>query len=256
MKIATWNVNSIHAREDQILDWLEQQQPDVLCLQETKTTDQEFPEDGIGDLGYDFVYTGQRSYNGVAILAKDELTQVKKGLPDDDDASDKRFIAATINGVRIISVYVPNGQDLSSDKYPYKLDWLARLRAYLDASEDPKSPLIMCGDYNICPHDQDAWDAAERPNDLFSSPPERAAFQRLLDWGLTDSFYHLHPEPKNYTWWDYRGGSWERNRGLRIDHLLVTQPILAKVKEVTIHRKVRANPAPSDHVPVLLELNP
>lgn len=254
MKIATWNVNSLRAREDLVLDWVERNQPDILCLQETKVTDQEFPEDAFGDLHYDVVYTGQASYNGVAIAAKEEITAVEKGLPGDGPGADKRFIAATIAGLRVASVYVPNGQSLTSDKYPFKLEWLARLAGWLESSASRTAPLIVGGDYNIAPLDGDVWNPEERVNGLFVSEPERAAFAQLLEWGLTDALIHFDPAPKQYTWWDYRAGSWERNHGMRIDHLLITQPVLARAKGVTIDRKARGLEGPSDHVPVILEL--
>lgn len=255
MKLATWNVNSLRAREDQVLDWIETEAPDILCMQETKVTDQEFPEDAFGDLGYDVMYFGQPAYNGVAIASKEEPSRVMRGLPGDPEDADRRLIAATIAGVRVLSVYVPNGQSIGTDKYAYKLDWLERLRAFLSADSTPEDPIVVCGDLNIAPADVDVWNPAERAGSLFVSGPERRAFSALIEWGLVDAFRHFHPTEKRYSWWDYRAGSFERNRGMRIDHLLVSRPVLARGTSVTIDRRTRALEAPSDHVPVVMELS-
>jgi exodeoxyribonuclease-3 len=255
VKIASWNVNSLRAREDLVLDWIDEHQPDVLCMQETKLTDQEFPEDAFGDAGYDVVYFGQRAYNGVAIATKHELKDVVRGFAGAGADDDRRLIAATINGVRIIDIYLPNGQELGSDKYQFKLGWIEGLLELLKSGPGPDTPLLVCGDYNIAPIDLDVWDAVERNGGLFVSKAERDGFQRLLDWGLTDAFRHFEPKAlKAYSWWDYRAGSWERNRGMRIDHFLITKPLLARAKSVTIHRAMRGKPQPSDHVPVVLEI--
>lgn len=254
MKIASWNVNSLRAREDQVLDWLESNRPDVLCMQELKMVDQEFPTDAFGDLGYDVAFFGQRAYNGVAIASRDDLVDVVRGFPGDSPDAERRLLAATIGGIRIIDIYLPNGQELGSPKYEYKLRWLEQLLDFLRAGPGPDTPLLVCGDYNIAPLDLDIWDGNARDG-LFVSPPERQGFQRLLDWGLVDAFRHFHPsEPKQYTWWDYRAGGFERNKGMRIDHFLITRSLLARAKGVTIDRKLRANEQPSDHVPIVLEL--
>ncbi len=256
MKVATWNVNSLRMREDLVLDWIEAHRPDVLMLQETKVTDQEFPEDAFGDLDYDVVYFGQRSYNGVAIAAREELRDVVRGFPGDGPDADKRLIAATVGGVRFVDVYVPNGQALTSDKYPFKLAWLERLEAFLAQGPGPQAPLLLAGDFNIAPLDLDVPDPEARRDDLFVSPPERKAFARLLERGLTDVVRHFQPDaPRLYTWWDYRAGAWERNVGMRIDHILVTAPLLARARRVTIDRQMRGRESPSDHVPVVLELD-
>lgn len=254
VKIVTWNVNSLRAREDLVLDWMEEHDPDVVCMQETKLTDQEFPEDAFGDLDYDVVFCGQRAYNGVAIASHEVPADVEVGLPGDDKKSEKRLIAANVEGIRLVNVYVPNGKAIGSDKYEYKLKWLDRLVEYI-TEHDPTQPLVLCGDFNLCPEDRDAFDADERGEGLFCSPKERDRFRRLLDWGLTDAYRHFHPEPDNaYTWWDYRAGGWEKDHGMRIDHLLVTRPVLERATDVTIDKMMRGAEGPSDHVPVTLHL--
>lgn len=255
MRVTTWNVNSLNARKNIILDWIEEHQPDVLLLQETKSTDQEFPVDELGDLGYDCAYTGERTYNGVAICAKDAVDAVHKNLPGDAPDAPRRLISAQVRGIRFVSVYVPNGQSLDSDKYPYKLDWLARLGDYLTGLGAPTAPIIVSGDYNIAPTDAlDVWDPVAMQGGTHVSPPERAAFQALLDRGFTDAFRARHPGKKEFSWWDYRAGHLQKNYGLRIDLHLVSAPIAARVREVDIDRKVRALGRSSDHAPVTMVL--
>ena len=254
MKIATWNINSIKTREDQVLDWLEQHEPDVLCLQETKVNDQEFPEDGFTDLDYGVEYFGQRSYNGVAIVSREPIGEVERGFAHATDNDDKRLIAGTINGIRIVNIYLPNGQSVGSDKYRFKLDWMRQMRAFLDLGPSPETPLVLAGDFNIAPRPGDHYDAMPGDEQIFVSAEEIAAFERFLQWGLTDSLAHVDPSPKQYTWWDYRGGAWQRNQGLRIDHLLVTAPLLPRVERVDVHRDVRDWERASDHVPVVMTL--
>jgi len=255
VKIVTWNINSIRARLDHVLDWLEANDPDVVCLQETKVVDQEFPEDEFGDLDYDVTYMGQRAYNGVALVTKDEVDKVQRNLPSDPSDAQKRFIAATVNDVRIINVYAPNGKALDSDPYAFKLDWYQRLRTYLDENESLDSPLLICGDFNICPTDLDAYEDPERADGaIFLSAPEREAYQALLDWGLKDAFRTLYPDRQAFTWWDYRNAGFSRNAGLRIDHFLVTPSLLERLVDVTIDREHRGEDNASDHVPVIIEL--
>lgn len=253
MKIATWNVNSIRARCDVVLDWAEANDPDVLCMQETKITDQEFPEDEFGDLDYDVVFFGQSSYNGVAIAAHEESEDVVKGLPGDGDGDDRRLIAATVAGIRIICIYLPNGRQVGSDAFAFKLEWMDRLQAFLEETVRPSDPVILCGDFNIAPQDGDLWEGRMKGG-LFSTEEERSRFRRFLDWGFTDMVHHLDPSPKQFTWWDYRAGGWQKNQGLRIDHILATKPVVERAKGVTIDREVRGGHNPSDHVPVILEL--
>jgi len=253
MKIATWNVNSLRAREDLVLDWLESNEPDALCMQETKVTDQEFPEDGFGDLDYEVVFFGQSNYNGVAIAAREEPEGVMRGLPASND-DERRVIAATVGGVTVIDIYLPNGQAVDSDKYAYKLDWMARLREWLDGTFDPASPVVLCGDFNIAPTSLDHhWEASDDRR-LFCTPEERRAYDRILEWGFVDAFRVLYPDVRAYTWWDYRGRTFQRDEGMRIDHLLVSTPLRARVVDVTIDRAMRTVDGPSDHVPVVLHL--
>lgn len=252
MKIATWNVNSIRARGDVVLDWVEANDPDVLCMQETKIIDQEFPEDEFGDLDYDVAFYGQPTYNGVAIAAREEPEEVVKGLPGDGEEDERRLISAVVEGVRIICVYVPNGRQVGSDTFAFKLEWLDRLHAFIDEISSPNDPVVLCGDFNIAPRDGDLWNP-QMKGGLFSTEEERGRFQRLLDWGFTDMVHHLDPSPKQFTWWDYRAGGWQKNQGLRIDHILATEPLVERTTRVTIDRAVRGEHNPSDHVPVILE---
>ncbi|MEO1234694.1 MAG: exodeoxyribonuclease III [Myxococcota bacterium] len=255
MKIATWNVNSMRAREDLVLDWIETHEPDIVCLQETKVTDQEFPEDAFGDLDYDVVYYGQQSYNGVAIAAREELEDVVRGFPGDGVDDERRLIAATVGGIRVIDIYLPNGQSYASKKYRDKLDWMDQLQAFIDSGPGPETPVVLLGDFNIAPRDIDVHEDYATGEELFVSGEERARFQRLLDWGLTDSVLHFDKAAKQFTWWDYRAAAFERNLGMRIDHILVSKPILDRSRGIFIDREARAAEGPSDHCPVILELD-
>ncbi len=253
MRIASWNVNSLRVREDQVLDWLEAHEPDVLCLQETKVTDQAFPEDAFFDLDYEVSYWGQSTYNGVAIVSREVPSDVIRGFPGGATDAEPRLMAATIQGVRIINVYVPNGAAMDSSKFAFKLEWLKQLRVFLDDGPPSDTPLALMGDFNIAPLDLDVWAPDEMAGGLFVSKPERAAFFELLEWGLSDAFRHFQPSQKAYTWWDYRKGGFERNRGMRIDHMLITKPLLERAEKVWIDRQVRSLDTPSDHVPVVLD---
>jgi exodeoxyribonuclease III len=254
VKIATWNVNSLRARQDAVLDWLEKNRPDVLCMQETKLTDQEFPEDELGDLNYDVVYFGQRAYNGVAIASRPEMFEVVRGFPGAAPDADRRLIAATIEGIRIVGVYAPNGQAVGSPKYDFKLSWYQALRRWLEDTSGPMAPLLVCGDFNVAPNDEDVFDPLAMRGQILFSDPERAALRELMAFGLFDALRHVDQRPKRFTWWDYRAGSWERNLGLRIDHLLLTRPLIERIKSVTIFEEERGRKNPSDHVPVMVEL--
>ena len=252
MKIATWNINGINAREDQVLDWIEANEPDVLCLQETKVTDQAFPEDAFGDLDYDTYFFGQASYNGVALITREEARNVTRGIPNYEDEA-RRMIAAEIGGVQIINIYLPNGQAMDSPKFPYKLAWMDALMGHIETAYQREKPVLLCGDFNIVPQDNDHWDGANRAGQLFLSEAERSRFCRFLEWGFVDSFRHFSPQGESFSWWDYRGGSWEKNHGMRIDHVLVTASLLARTSSVKIDKQQRAHPQPSDHVPVVIE---
>lgn len=252
MKIVTWNVNSLRAREDLVLDWIEAHEPDIVCMQETKVTDQEFPEDLFGDLDYDVEYFGQQTYNGVAIAAREELRDVVKGFPDAEPDDDRRLIAATIDGIRVVNIYLPNGQRYGSDKYRFKLDWMDRLQAFVESGPGPDTPVVLLGDFNIAPRDADVHVEYGTGEQLFISEAERSRLRRLLDWGLHDSLTHFDDAGGQFTWWDYRGAGFEKNLGMRIDHILVTKPLLDRAVSVTIDREARAADGPSDHAPVTL----
>ncbi len=254
MKIATWNVNSIRVRKDGVLDWLEAHEPDALCVQETKVVDQAFPEDDFADIHYEAVYFGQKTYNGVAIFSQDDAEDVVKGFEPPGQESEKRLIAATVGGVRIINVYVPNGQAYNSPKFQYKLRWLDDLRDFVRGELQKHEQLVLCGDFNIAPQDDDVWNIKEFTSGLFISPEERAKLDALKDCGLSDALKHLHPQGGQFTWWDYRSNGYAKNLGMRIDHILVSQPVLDRTKSVTIHKSVRGSTTPSDHVPVMIEL--
>ncbi|MBT5772797.1 MAG: exodeoxyribonuclease III [Dehalococcoidia bacterium] len=258
MRIATWNVNSVRTREDRVLLWLREHEPDVLCMQETKVVDEDFPTAGFEELGYTVSIHGQKTYNGVAIASRLPVEDVVVGLPLDGD-DEARGIAVTVGGVRIVDVYVPNGSEVGSDKYAYKLRWLDALGAWLDGNADPSAALVVTGDYNIAPDDRDVWDAEAWRGQVLCTDEERARFQSLLRWGLTDALRAVNDEASVYTQWDYRGAAFRFNQGVRIDHLLVSGPVLERLQSVELSRddrKVRDGVAkPSDHIPVTLVLS-
>ncbi len=251
MKLATWNINSIRAREERLLTWLGQEKPDVLCLQETKVEDSGFPRAPLKKAGYEVATFGQRSYNGVAIASTQPLTDVTRGFGDGVEDDEARVIAATTHGMRVVCVYVPNGQDLTSDRYPYKLAWFQRLRAYLERTSAPDQPLALCGDMNVTPDDRDVWSPEKWQGSIHCSPPERAAMADVAGFGLTDIFRHHHGDEKIYSWWDYRGVSFFKNQGLRIDLIYLTQPLVARCTACTIDRNARKGQDASDHAPVV-----
>ena len=257
MRIATWNVNSIRTREDRVLLWLEEHAPDVLCMQETKVVDEVFPRDGFEALGYHLELYGQRTYSGVAIASKLPIEEVEVGLPLEGD-DEARGIAVTTDGVRIVDVYVPNGGQLGTDKFDYKLRWLDALCAWLEDWCDPSQPLVVAGDFNITPDDRDVHDPAAWQDSVMSSDEVRGRLQALLNWGLTDSLRAVSDEAGVFTWWDYRAGAFRFYKGLRIDLMLVTEPVRERIASVTTNRddrKVRKGvEKPSDHIPVMLEL--
>jgi exodeoxyribonuclease III len=251
MKIATWNVNSLKVRLPHLLDWLAAEQPDALCLQELKSEDKAFPLAEIEAAGYQAVFNGQKTYNGVAILSKQSAQAVQRDIPGFADEQ-KRIIAATIGDVRVISAYVVNGQAVGADKYAYKLAWLEALTAWLkdELAQHPK--LVLAGDYNIAPDDRDVH--PDWKEEILVSAPERAAFQTLLDLGLTDAFRIFEQPEKSFSWWDYRMMAFRRNFGLRIDHLLVSAPLVPLVQRCWVDKAPRKLERPSDHAPVIVEL--
>ncbi len=255
MKIATWNVNSLKVRLPHLLDWLAAQQPDALCLQELKLEDAKFPLAEIEAAGYRAVFAGQKTYNGVALLARQEITEVQINLPNFPDEQ-KRLIAGCIGDVRVISAYMPNGQEVGSDKYAYKLNWLAALADWLEGELARYPKLALCGDYNIAPDDRDVHDPAAWAGKILCSEPERAAFQRFLDLGLSDSFRRFEQPEKTFSWWDYRMLGFQKNLGLRIDHVLLSAPLAATCTAAGIDRAPRKLERPSDHAPAWATLQP
>lgn len=253
MKIATWNVNSINARMEHLLDWLERAGPDVVCLQETKCVDDNFPYQAIHDAGYHTAFYGQKSYNGVAILSKHDIDDVQKGFADDDDESPKRLIAATIKGIRIVNTYIPNGTELWTDKFTFKLDWLQRLRRFFDDTCPLDSDVLLCGDFNVAPEELDVWSVPQWEGKLHFSKPERAAMHHVMQWGFVDVFRKINGDVQEFSWWNYREGAWQRNRGLRIDHIWTSPSLAEKCTGCWIDKSTRELEKPSDHAPVIAE---
>jgi exodeoxyribonuclease-3 len=251
MKLATWNVNSIRIRLERLGALLDRHQPDVLCLQETKVEDERFPMEPLAERGYQVALHGQKSYNGVAIASRRPMEDVVRGLPPDGAAEEQaRLIAATIDGVRVICAYVPNGQAPGTPKYEHKLAWMERLRAHM-ADLVTAGPMVLCGDFNVAPEDRDVHDPAAWAGQIHCSEPERAALRSIASVGLIDGLRHLRPDAGLYTWWDYRQLSFPKNKGLRIDLVLVNQPMVGRLREVAIDRDERKGKQPSDHAPVI-----
>jgi exodeoxyribonuclease-3 len=255
MRIASWNVNSIRARLDHVNTWLKEAEPDVLCLQETKVVDSDFPVETFARLGYETVRVGQRTYNGVALLSRHPIEDVTIGLVDARDEDDARLIAGTVRGVRVLSAYVPNGKTLDSPSYSEKLEWLTRLRKTLDQTTSPKAAVVLGGDFNIARDSRDVFDPELMANKIHFSPPEHAALQTILDFGLEDSFRAHESEAGHFSWWDYRMGAFRRNRGLRIDYLFASISVMSALRTATIDKSPRAWEKPSDHAPVVIEFD-
>jgi exodeoxyribonuclease-3 len=256
LKIATWNVNSLKARKDRLLAFLKRHEPDVLCLQELKLDTAAFPLAEVADAGYQALVHGQKTYNGVAILARVPLEQPRIGWGVDiGDAEDSqaRLVSAVVHGIRVLSVYVPNGSEPSSDKYQYKLRWLQHLVHELERHHSAKEPLILCGDLNIAPDDSDVARPDEWRETVLCATEVRSAFQQLIGWGLHDVFRQHHPDGGVFSWWDYRQLSFPKGNGLRIDHLLATTPLARTSQDARIDRDERKGKLPSDHAPVLAD---
>lgn len=253
MRIATWNVNSVRARLDRALAWIDRVQPDLVCLQELKCQHAQFPGEGFEARGYQAVVHGQKTYNGVAILSRLPIEDAATVQPLTDDAA-ARGIAATVAGIRIVDLYVPNGKAVGTESYDYKLRWLDGLLAWLDQHHKSIEPVLVCGDFNIAPDDRDVHDPAAWHEQVLCSTPERDRYQALLRWGLQDALRHFTDEPAQYTWWDYRNLSFQKRMGLRIDHFLVTPAVLERAERVWIDREERKGTGASDHAPVILEL--
>ena len=253
-KIASWNVNSLNVRLPQVLAWLAAEQPDVLALQETKLVDEKFPCAEIEAAGYQAVFAGQKTYNGVALLTRRPVQDIVTGIPGFDDAQ-RRVLAATCNGMRVINLYVPNGESVESDKYRYKLNWLVALTAWIQQELATHPRLVVLGDFNIAPDARDVHDPARWEGRVLCSEPERAAFRQLLAAGLCDTFRLFEQAEKSFSWWDYRMQGFRRNHGLRIDHVLASDALCKCCKTSRIDKNPRASERPSDHAPVLAEFD-
>jgi len=268
MRIATWNVNSLKARLDKVLWWIERAAPDVLLMQETKLADADAPVDTFRSVGYELAHHGEGRWNGVAVASRVGLGAVVTNfgqplapartaeVPDDEPLAEARMIGTVCGGVRVVSVYAPNGRVVGSPFYEAKLAWFGRLSRWLAEAADPAAPLVVGGDLNVAPEDMDVWDPVACHGGTHVSLPERQAFRRLADWGLVDVYRRLHPGPGRYTWWDYRAGNFHKNYGMRIDHLLVTPTVAARTVWAEIDREARkGKPVPSDHTPLVIDLD-
>lgn len=251
--VATWNVNSIRSRLTHVIDWLRAHSPDVLCLQETKVQDGEFPVEPFEEAGYIATFYGQKSYNGVAMLSLDEPEEVQRGFPNEPADAQRRLLAATFEGIRLVNVYIPNGGESPKDpKFTYKMQFLEQLETYLTTAYTPQTPLLLCGDFNIAPGDLDLFEPDKYRESVMFHSREHAFLNRWETWGLVDLVRQQHPDqPELYTWWDYRTTAFPRNRGWRIDHIWVTPPLVERCALTRIDRDERGKDKPSDHVPVV-----
>jgi exodeoxyribonuclease III len=249
--IATWNVNSVRARLERVLRWLDVRKPDVVCLQELKVDEGSFPFEELRSAGYHAAVFGQKTYNGVAILSRAEAEEVERGLGDDVADPQARLVSARSRGVRVLSAYFPNGQAVGSDRYRYKLQWMKRLRRHLDRRHSPQELLVLCGDYNVAPEPRDVYDPAAWEGTVLFHPEVRGALEEVRGFGLVDVFRLHHQEAGLYSWWDYRMLAFPKRRGLRIDHLFATEPLARRCREALIDRDERKGKQPSDHAPVL-----
>lgn len=254
MKIATWNVNSLKVRLPHVLDWLAVNEPDVLCLQETKLTDENFPREAIENAGYQVVYSGQKTYNGVAIISRHMPGDVETDVPGLDDPQ-RRILCATVDGVRVLNLYVVNGQEVGSEKYAHKLFWLGKLADYIRQQVKSHERFVVVGDFNIAPEDRDVHDPEAWHERILCSTPEREALQAILDLGLSDVFRQFEQEEKSYSWWDYRAAAFRRNMGLRIDLILASQALTDRCTTCYIDKEPRRLERPSDHTPVVAEFS-
>ncbi len=255
MKIATWNVNSVRARLPRIVDWLETKKPDVLCMQEIKCLDEQFPREVFEEMGYRVATFGQKTYNGVAILARQNIEDVVRGLPGEDESAQKRAIAAQIGDVLLLNLYVVNGESVGSEKYAYKLEWMARVAEFVRERFDMGEKVVLCGDFNVTFDDRDVYDPEEWRGKILCSDAERRALAKIQEPGLIDAFRYFHKEGGHYTWWDFRTRGFQREQGLRIDHFLMSESALKACRSVEIDRGARGGEKPSDHAPVIAELD-
>ena len=262
MLIASWNVNSVRTRLDHVLAWLQSHQPDLLCLQETKVDDPLFPQTAFESIGYRVSFHGQKSYNGVALISRTPLDDVRCGfigeLPGDPEAGElgeqKRVISALLDGVRVVNLYVPNGSSLTSDKYPYKLKWLNCLKRYREAAQERDEPLCIVGDFNIGMEARDIHDPERLTGGIMASDAERTALKEALGEGMVDVFRAFEPDAGHWSWWDYRSGAWNRDSGWRIDHIYLSEDLLDLARSCVIHKQERGKEQPSDHAPVVVDL--
>lgn len=250
LTLVTWNVNSLRARLEIVQRWLQEQQPDIVCLQETKVSDDQFPREPIEALGYQLAIHGQRTYNGVAILSRHPIQDVAMGFDGKGGDEQKRLIAATVAGIRVVNAYIPNGQSVGSDKFAYKLDFYAKLRAYFDARHRKNEPVVLVGDFNVAPAPEDVFDPKEMEGQVCFHPEERKVLEKLRGWGFVDQFRRMHQGPGYYTWWDYRQASFQRDRGMRIDHIWTSPVLTDRIEACWIDRDERAREKASDHAPL------
>lgn len=256
MRVATWNVNGLRARLDFVKLWLRDRKPDIVGLQELKLADEQFPATEIQEEGYQYLAHGQKAWNGVAVLARHPLEMVRTGLPGGEDFG-ARLITVRSEGLTFTTVYCPNGKSVEHDDFPRKLGWFDALESHFRETHQPDEPTILCGDFNICPRALDSWNEEGLTGKIFHTNEERERFQRILDWGFTDLFRKIHPEARQFSWWDYRAGGFPRNQGLRIDFLLGTSPVAERLRAVTIdrdYRKKKDGLTASDHAPVIADL--
>lgn len=254
MKIATWNVNSIKSRLDHVLKWCELNRPDVLCLQETKSVDEKFPYRRLNAIGFPHIeHLGERAYNGVAIISKHPLSNVQRNLPDDKKGAQSRLLAATIGGLHVVNIYGPHGTSLGTDRYDLKLKWMERLRKYLDKTFEKDDDVILCGDFNVAPHEPDVWKVSVWRDKLHFTKAERDAIQNVKKWGLVDVFRQINGDVKEFSWWDQYFNAFERDRGLRIDHIWASAPLAERCTDCWIDKDPRSWEHPSDHAPVVAE---
>ena len=258
MKIATWNINGVKARIENLLHWLGEAEPDIVCLQEIKSVDEQFPREPVEALGYHVETCGQKGFNGVAILSKLRFDEVNRGLPGDGEDVQARFIEgvfSTASGVlRVVSLYLPNGNPVASEKFSYKLGWMKRLEGWTRERLTLEEPLVLAGDYNVIPEPEDARDATAWVDDALFQPESRQSFRRLAHLGMTDALRAVSDEKDVYTFWDYQGGAWQKNNGIRIDHLMLSPEAADRLSAAAVHKHTRAWEKPSDHVPVVAEL--
>ncbi|HHF7366709.1 TPA: exodeoxyribonuclease III [Legionella bozemanae] len=254
LKLASWNVNSLKIRLEQVLEWFDSTQMDILAMQETKLLDENFPVTAFTEKGYHVAFSGQKTYNGVAVISRYPFSDVLTDIPDFDDPQ-RRILAVTVAGIRLINLYVPNGSELTSDKYQYKLNWLQKVTAFIQLQMSVFPHVAVVGDFNIAPEDRDVHDPAEWVGSVLVSPAEREAFTQLLQLGLHDSFRNFIQDEQVFSWWDYRAAAFRRNRGLRIDHILLSQTLNGLCRQSVIDKEPRKVERPSDHAPVWVELD-